>query len=936
MKNLLFAALFLTSSAFAVDYGVHTIGPYGTLNDRDNPLVIPANKAQDLLNVDLSPGGLSVKKRKGYGTAFELTHTTSAAHGIYNFYDADGVDVSLFFHDNEMAASIGGGSTSVLFTTGTVGATYDCTDTFGFAYCVNDEADNLIKTNGVTYSLISLASTGTMITSTQMRMVMAGFGDSKIWFAEENDPTSWTVASDPEDPVWYQVEAPGPDISHIVYAFGRIIWFKNSSFGYVLEGPTHGDFVIKIVSPNVGTNDNESVYWGGILYFRGQDGHIYGFDGANLVLMSKDIETTVEGCQFLRRNSWTQDSAAEFDAGSIVDIDSTTVPGTLNMVVVDETWTSQAHWQAGTYDHDGYQDTVSNALRLQLRWPDLFGALRDGTSGTLNAWTHFGNGSLTVASGELKLNSDGGLLTRVHARTTDITDNFQVGTTYHMKISDFPFDAGHLSDFYLTFSPTAITSGKADILDSRFLFHFESTTTGKMYLYNVYNNTDGNLCVNCSGDLPVPSKLEVYLSTTDWKVTMAGTKVSSGTHTWGNNDVYVYMGYLKFSAGADALHIDDFGVSPQISTVTLASKDTGTATPPAWGKLTSTGAWNSGSVTYWTQVSDDDATWDTAVSITTGSFITSAQKRYIRAIAKLETSTWAATSPYLDDLGWVSVTSGTYLSQVKAVGTGSMSAWNSFTSASNGTLYNTFYIRSATETFAVDCTTIAWTAISPGGTPTVSTGTHFQIKDYMASKAILYSFTQLWDEGTNEDKAYATYFDDAIWWAVTYGDGATTNNRILKYDLNNRGWLIYDLESNGFLARNNDLYFGDSAAGYVYKYGDDDSDAGSAINSYWQSKDFFVDSPFTEKEFNLISFVSKSVKESTATVTYELDAQNEYSYELETYDSGSAFYQNNRNLPASRVGKTISVKFGNNAADQYWELYGLQVGVRSKPWRETQ
>jgi hypothetical protein len=69
-------------SAEDVAYG--SIGPFGGLNNADSAFVIPANKAQDLLNVDVTPGGRSVKKRRGYGLSATLAVTTSPVHGIYD------------------------------------------------------------------------------------------------------------------------------------------------------------------------------------------------------------------------------------------------------------------------------------------------------------------------------------------------------------------------------------------------------------------------------------------------------------------------------------------------------------------------------------------------------------------------------------------------------------------------------------------------------------------------------------------------------------------------------------------------------------------------------------------------------------------------------------------------------------------------------------
>ena len=84
------------------------------------------------------------------------------------------------------------------------------------------------------------------------------------------------------------------------------------------------------------------------------------------------------------------------------------------------------------------------------------------------------------------------------------------------------------------------------------------------------------------------------------------------------------------------------------------------------------------------------------------------------------------------------------------------------------------------------------------------------------------------------DKAYAQYYDYGIWWSVQLGTGASNNNYILKYDLINNGWLIYDIPINGMYVKNNSLYFGSATGGYIYKFGGVTNDNGAAINAYWQ------------------------------------------------------------------------------------------------------
>src|SRR4029077_4870551 len=151
MKKLFLGLAFVFGSTigYCDDVQNAVIVPFGTLSNYDNPLVIENEKAQDLLNVDISPQGKSVKKRKGYATAFNLAVTTSATHGVYKFFDASGNEVFLVFNDNRQTSSIGGASPNVIGT-GPNGATYQCVDSAGFAYCNNSLRTTLIKTDGVT------------------------------------------------------------------------------------------------------------------------------------------------------------------------------------------------------------------------------------------------------------------------------------------------------------------------------------------------------------------------------------------------------------------------------------------------------------------------------------------------------------------------------------------------------------------------------------------------------------------------------------------------------------------------------------------------------------------------------------------------------------------------------------------------------------------
>lgn len=833
-KLLLIASLFLLAPLYAADVIPQTVGPFGTLNNRDSSYTLPADKASDLLNVEITEGGKSVKKRKGYGAAFTLSNATSAVHGTYIFYDANGNDVSLFFNDTRLNASVNGGTPVVLFSTGASGATYQCTDSLGFAYCANSARSALTKISATTSTFVTgFTSTGTMVAATPTRLAQAGFSDapSRIDLSAETDFTNWTPGSLGSSPFQVTVNAPGARITHIVYAFGRLMWFKDTSFGYILIGnqPLQTDWVIKTVAYDIGTNDNTSVYREGILYFRGKDSHIYAFDGSNYTRLTKEISATINMSQTRASNSWTQTDAADFGAGTLA-------PAL-------------------------YADTSTVSGSLYLTFPDDFNSFRDGSSNSKQVWvsTFSGNavGSVTVNSGILRLNTAGNTsgTGRNNIRTSTTTHDYRVGTTYYFTLSDInPTDAARGEVFYFTLS-TNIANGNPDQNGSRFYVSFIATTTKGTspaeyaYVGKINNQNDGDLCSTCSGDIQMPFVVQFYLSTTTYQLTVAGNTIASGTHNWPGALVpYVYMGFQNTNNQNAYAAIDNFGIAPEVLTYTSVVK-------------------NAPFLTSW------DTFQDHEISI------------------------------------------------------------------GNGTV-ETNYIRSSTNSIAQTSSTPTFANISNGQIPTVSTGTYFQFRMVFTltnplSTLGLSDFTQNWFEGNAADKAYATYFSDKIIWSITSGAGATTNNKLLLYDLLNQGWLLWDIPSNGFTVRQNKLYFGSPSAGIIYKYGDNDNDAGSAINAYWKSKDYFGDSPFTDKEYAYLSVVAGSVASSSMTVTYTLNGSSSTAIVMPLYSANSAFSKRNRNLPVGRVGNTFNVKFGNNAADQPFELFGLEYGIRPKPWTVT-
>jgi hypothetical protein len=939
-KRLLIASLFLGLVNFskADDIIYQSIGPYGGLNNTDSPIVIPANKAQDLLNVEVSLTGKSVLKRKGYALFSNLSITTSPVHGVHNFFDSSGNSVDLYFNDSRMSSSIGGGAVAVIFSTGPNGATYQCVDSQGFAYCANTGRTSLIKTNGATATTITTVnSTGTMVTVTPERLATSGFAEApnRVDFSKANDFANWTIGSAGTDATQFTIVAPGSRVTHITYAFGKIIGFKDSSMFYIYMGQeeAQADWEIKIIDPRVGTLDNTSVYWEGILYFRGQDGHIYAYDGSSVNKITRDLQGTIQLSGNRTTNSWSQSSQTDFETSSMTPqgyLSTTILPGSivLGTATAISDFVDDSSSDFGLASSVVFLDTTSISGSVTLSTAPS--ALTPTTPITTNV-----NGS-TVPLGPLSLGPGSAQPYRVTAAQSftstytfllsSVTVVAQVSgsiqpSTYTVQIcgdnSGFPGSVIISTDHFFTgvasdpnYSIVSIVFNSSAVISNGNRYWIKFTTTSESQPISLGQGTNATTDIYCgSTSTSCLSSFSIIYRTNGFNYSNTGYFVS---RSFDNG----------FSTNTWLWEWDTFYAS---------------------GTVTSGGA----SLSYQTQVSSDSACancWDSLVSVSSGSRPTSAVKRYFR-YKPIFSGTNVSTSPVLNYVEQ-NLTSrlrpgGTYYSQVRNIGT-AINSWDTFSvnKQDNGGTH-TFYIRASSTAIGINSSTPAWVSIGAGATPSISTYPYVQVKDeFVASKStqnpILSDFTVAWFEGSASDKAYATYFNDAVWWSVPVGVSVSSNTRVLRLDLINADWYIYDIGTNGMLVRNNSLYFGSSSEGKIFKFGDVDNDNGLAINAYWKSKDFVQGNPFVKKEFVNLSVSVGSVANSSMTVTYTVDGSSQTSYQFPLYAGASYYKHYNKNMPAGKIGNTFNVQFGNNGADQFFETFAVQYGFRDKPWVPSQ
>lgn len=904
-KALLLLTLAVPVLAVEDSTPVQMISPFGTLNNQDDPMVLPDNTAQDLLNVEITDQGRSVRKRRGLGLAYTLPVTTSPVHGIYSFYNTAGNDVSLFFNDHHMTSSVNGTALVTLFSTGTKDATWQCTDNLGYAYCASSAREPTIKTDGSTYSPVVMVDTGTMVASTAQRLVVAGISGypNQLDFSAANNFTNWTLGSLDSSPYNETISAPGSRITHITYACGGLIWFKDTSFGILLNPDSTYNAQNIVLAPEIGTLDNTSVVYPGGIQFRAQDGHIYNYDCSGIEKLTRDITPTINGSSSRRSNSWTVTTQSDFQLGSSSptnpsqSLSFTISPGSVVPGSFTVTENTSAQWNSGTASNVSVW-TSSISLSTNNSGTATNPSFESSLSGN---WTDSGSNFSRVSSiaGDCTVNPQNGSF---FAQAT--TTNNNVSATGSFQIVD-------LNGVVL--AQTSL-SGPTDCNWTQYTATLPNQyvgTRGKFRLYFV--------------------QASEYLTTSDSYI------------LGGNASIYL-SGTSKLISGSRQYWISFDNIQNGSSTIT-----TGSFTSQAinsnlpYGFVFTSATWNTNASTPSFVIqhsSSSTGSWYEIGQSTNTNL--QASKQYLRYISTFTLTASDTAIPSITGVQLIERSSGTYFSAVHNAP--NLTSWDTFTKTDSvGGGSHTYYIRASSYPFVTLGSSPSWTSQTAGGVVTASTGSagaYFQVIDSFTitsatdTAPTLNDFTVNWFEGSSSDKPYGIYFgkDNAIWWSVASGAGQSTNNRILRYDLINKGWVLYDIPSNGFLIRNQNLYIGSAAGGYIYKYGDVDSDNGSAINAYWKSKDFPMNNPMVDKEFRTLSLIAKSVQNSSMTVTYTVNATSSTPYTLSLYNSASSILRNNRMLPTGTVGNTFNVQFGNNAIDQYFEVFGLAYKYVAKPW----
>lgn len=925
--------LILPIPCFAASQSI-VVPQFSGLDTQDNPSSLQPSQSQDLLNVRLQPGGKAVYKRDGYGLFQALpSFSTAPVHGGYHFQQSGGADVQLWGSDTGLYASVND-SAFVRVASGTVGSTWQCTDNLGFAYCVTSSGvDVPVKTDGsaANTSYVGTIPSGTIVASTPLQLVIAGVSGnaSTIYVSSNNGFAFFGSGPLPTDPYTEIINASGSRITHLAYYFGNIYWWKDQSFGYISGSASQGTVGVTIISNQIGTLDNSSAFWNpttydtgnrfntgagptstgnpyfnemqqlGGIFFRGQDNHIYQYDGYNLTRISRIITPNVTASGRRKVNSWTQSAQADFQSGSIVPTHNLSTVISPGDVIVSS---FQAIENSATQWTTGFSNNVTiNPTQISL---------------STNAAELSNNSFETCVAGS--------------SPTVNWTDQFLPG--FKEVICRNSFTTG-----------SCVTSPE----DGSFMVQvLGNPTMAQVVLANSTTTVINSISItygNCSWTANTLSVPSIYIGQ---KIQLVFTTPIGANNNGLISDPFLPNGnsivfYAQFGQNGGTVNkFIDFVTGMPRTTMTsgfFTSQIYNTGFTSSTYQLQSSFTVNTATPTFSLLTSTSPTGVFSTILNSTG---TNAHgNQYVEYIASFTIGANDLPLSAVTSVTILSRSTGTYYSAVDNAP--NLSSWGSFTADDvyPGISSITYYTRSSTVPFTVLSATPSWISQTKNSSVVASTGTYMQMRgDFFLSAATetptLNDFTFNWFEGTAADKAYIQYFQDAIWFSVSSGSGTSSNNTVFYLDLLNSTWLKDNIAANGFAVENNTLYLGDPLSSNVYKFGGVTTDNSNSIRSYWKSMDFTGSDPTTQNEFVQSDF---SFAESSTTVSYTYDIDQSTStmltvVNLPLYSNTSSIIKRGLLLGVGKIGTYYNFTVGDNSSLQKWTLMGHRVKYNALNW----
>lgn len=888
------------------------LSKFDGLNNSVDPVVIGPTQSQDMLNVEVNKTGTGIKKRDGYVTAINISPTCSGS-GItssFAFKNASGDECWIFSDASGNICKSSNLTAPVKLSTITAGGRLYCQENQGMGYCFTSASERPFTYDCVTWTYKGSDSYpyGRASVFTTDRQVVVSSGTeypNRAWFSKSGDFDEFDTGSEDYDAWFEDVGNSGDRIIGVYYVNGRVVYGKEYSLlGAVAD--TQYDYTGYVISDRVGIPNAEAavVANDGYLYLKGTDNEFYRTNGApsNIENISNEISSTT--AQLLNGKS------------------------RYNLQ------TEYADWAAGTPGLISYSQTVGSIE------PSSFTAIDQSK-------VDFGSGTFS---------------TRITTRT--VGSNITLSSQSYI-VHNGDFETGTCSGstpLYWTLatggSAFSRLSASGAISGSCGLQNYVSASGGNIQAYvNILDETGGvtlySRTYTDSTEILSGSSINLYslgLSTRTLKIQFKAYDATGGAEATATSSTFTAISSISWSgasvAGAfgwgklDDIRTDrNFSVYQDSAAYLFTSRvfDTGMVTPIS-GAITSTfTAGGANTLAFATRQSSDNSTWGAWVPVVFNQN-PNMNKRYWQYQSSFTVYSGTDTAPSVTSISIVAVSTGQYVTQCIQPGTW-ISAWGvTQTAGSNSCGLVSYEASTGTACGSMQ----AYVAFSTGSIPSVDTATALTYRltfsvNSATCTARVDSITTNWTQGNAPPPVVSAYWKDAIYWGVA--TAGTQNNRVLKLDLLNRGWYPFDMPARSMMTWNNGMYFGSTTTAKLYKFSDPregyapSSDDGTAIDSYWTSKNIGFNDPFQELTLDRISLIARKESGGTLTAAYYMNGgdtgTNTWTVGLST---GTNVVRSNYSVPFGSRGSFFNLKISNNST-QPWEVLGIKFDFTSKGWR---
>jgi len=892
----------------------------GGLNSAYSSLNIAENEVQEALNVWFDEDS-SVVKRNGF-TVYGSSTSDRYTNG-WSYTDSSNNNWIITLSSNCIRASKGDGVFTVIVATvpAPVVSLVDAVSAFGNIYFV-DSSQGVYYWDGTNTTYIGGSPKGSLICEFQGRLWVAGEAhpnQNRLSASEHLDPTNWTSGSLATDPITFIVGLTDKSdgITKLYSGLNDAIYiFKRNSI-HALYGFSQDDFQVRVLTSEAGCIQGNTVqpFAGGILFLSKRGFEI--FDGVSPRIISKKINnqiTTTLNSSFSQK-SWTQDSGDDWNQGSISPpgtLSTTTVPGDIITVsslpvVIIATNTTTADFSASSY----YSYVAFDNDELKLDYAAASSRQTACCNTNLNNYSCTGN----YLAQQFVADEDY-LLTQVSVYCADIswTGNWNVkilsdssntpGSELGRGTFSFCNDGSAAGDY----TPTNITVSSVAV------------TNGSKYWVQL---------IPAAGTSCNASNRVVWYKT---------NTAATATFPRYNVDSTVYTDHW-FNTGLSGKTRETYGsFQSLIADSTTATK----GWQFSYDVFNANAVLNGGTLTYYTATCNSKVDCESGGTVWTqvipGSSINSYPYRYI-GYKVILTGPGTLATPIVYDthisVGNRKRSPMLFTSPIHNTG----SSINSFGSLvtledlNDGFIYYNVCTSSSSDMITSIC------AIQSGNSQILAPiNAYVQVTSSFnvtvgTQNPTIHSYSVEWNEGNRGNSPTSAIYKDKYWVSLTTNSLNSGNDCtfVMSYNLNRDGliWSKHDINAGAYIVYKDELYHADSnSTGNVYKDYQGFNDNGAAINGYFITKDYALDSILSEKWFDGLYLISDALGNYNLNTSYYIDRYKTNEFALGTVVTNEQSGLIDIKLPFpidsthQTFGKTITFKFGNSVLDSPMRVYG--------------